>query len=319
MQVICWGTRGSIPTPLTPQETARKVQAAARRGPGDAADPVSGRASWSTYGGDTSCVEIRASDELTLVIDLGTGFRQLSHRLAADTRANRLVVFLSHLHMDHLIGLPLATVAYRQDTEFDVYGRHRHDVALDRFMHQVQAPPYFPVPLDQMGARFTFHEFEACGEAVWRSPAGLPRVAVSACPVDHPNGCVSFRVETDSGALVYASDRETPGRADEAFQTFAHGATHLLHDAQYTPAQYAGEEGPSRQSWGHSTYQSAVDAALQADVRHLVLWHHDPEHTDDQLDAIGGLAAEHMDRLAHERGRPPIPVSMAYDGLTLDL
>lgn len=333
MRVICWGTRGSFPSPLTPQETTRKVVAATRRALDQhLTDPDAingeelarrlgpdGRAGWTTYGGDTSCVEIHASDDLAIVIDLGTGFRHLSHQLVSDSRANRLIVFMSHLHMDHVIGLPLSTIAYQSDAQIDIYGQHRHDVDLARFMQQVQSPPFFPVALAQMGARFTFHDFEASDEPIWRSPAGQPRVAVRACPVDHPNGCVSFRVETDGGSLIYASDRETPGRSDEAFASFARGATHLLHDSQYTPEQYAGQDGPERRGWGHSTYQASIETALDADVEHLVLWHHDQDRTDEQLDGIGRLATQHMARRAEQRGCKPIPTSMAYDGMTLDI
>ena len=183
-----------------------------------------------------------------------------------------------------------------------------------RFLSDMQAPPFFPVPLDKMGAQFEFHDFQSRQTPVWSCAAPDGPVEVLACESPHPDGCVSYRVNSPHGSFVYATDREA-NRADPVFNSFCRGADMLIHDSQFVPEQYDGDDGPSRKGWGHSTYGMAVDVALDNQIGLLVLFHHDPDHTDEQIDRMWVRARQYMTEAARDLGVEPIPVAMAYDGM----
>ena len=273
-----WGVRGSIATP-GPQ-TVR-------------------------YGGNTACVEVRAADRL-VVLDGGTGLRCLGEALEADGPPGGggagpidADLFLSHLHWDHIQGIPFFRPAFQPGNRFRVHGERKGDRTLRAMLEGQMTDPNFPVPLSIMGSAITFHEIVA-GDRVQLGP-----VTVRTAPMNHPNGCLGLRIEHAGRSFVFCTDTEHPGDGslDAQVPALAAGADVLVYDAMFTEAEYrAGKVG-----WGHSTFEEALRVARAAGVRQLVLYHHDPSHDDAFLDA----------RLAEARAQTAgeaLEVHMATEG-----
>jgi phosphoribosyl 1,2-cyclic phosphodiesterase len=240
------------------------------------------------YGGNTSCVAVEVAGQ-HLIFDAGTGIRTLGLDLARASGRARVHanLFFSHLHWDHIQGFPFFGPAYVPGNRVDVWhvrGSEGEPTAHAVLSEQMQ-PPTFPVGLEMMRAELCFHELRPdeivrIGEAKLRSAS-----------VDHPNGCVAWRVEHDGAAIVYATDLEHEADSLPAeLVELARGADLLIYDAMYTPEEYAGLAGPSRRGWGHSTFEAGAAVAEAAGVRHLCLFHHDPAHDDGFMDALGARA-----------------------------
>ncbi|MDE3100883.1 MAG: MBL fold metallo-hydrolase [Chloroflexota bacterium] len=275
MRARFWGTRGSIPTPG--QRTVR-------------------------YGGNTACVEVRDARGSILVLDAGTGLRELGLHLAQKANGPlSLEMFLSHLHWDHIQGIPFFRPAYDPRTAIRIHApAHAHP--LKDLLGIGMDDPFFPVDLDAIPARLDIEEMPHDGVR----DAGPFHVRSTL--LYHPAPALAYRVEADGRSLVYATDTEDPfsGRENPVI-ALASGADCLIHDAQYQDDDY-------KKGWGHSTIASAVDVAARAGVRRLVLYHHDPDRSDDALDEIGKRAQE----LARERAGD-LEVLVAYEGMELAL
>lgn len=244
MEVVFWGARGSI--------------------------PVSG-AGYARAGGNTSCVEVRAQGE-RLILDGGTGLRALGDTLGAPARATLL---FSHVHWDHIQGVPFFGPAFHPGSELTLVGATRGGVDLRAALARQMTPPTFPIGLDALRARLRFQE------AVSGEPFEVGPFRVTPADLHHPDGVIAWRVEADGRALVYATDTEHGDTLDPRLLRLAEGADLLVHDAQYTDAEY-----PNRRGWGHSTWSQAVEAARSAFARRLALFHHDPRREDDALAVI---------------------------------
>ena len=251
MRVKFWGVRGSTPTPQA--ENLR-------------------------YGGNTSCVEVRLGDQI-FIFDCGTGFRVLGQQLEREfgERPFTAHVFVSHFHWDHIQGMPFFRPLYDSPGSqfiFHSSGRRRN---LEQVMAEQMAAPYFPVDLDHMKAKRSFYNIEnGC----------LPMedgVKIKTAYLNHPQGCLGFRLETKEGVLVYATDNE-PGdeKFDKAVRKLAEGADILIYDAQYLPEEYEAR----RRGWGHSHWREAVNVVMESGAKELILYHHDPEHTDAIVDKV---------------------------------
>lgn len=261
MRISFYGVRGSI---ATAGETTRR------------------------YGGNTSCVAVEVAGQ-HLIFDAGTGIRALGHDLARASGVGRVHanLFFSHLHWDHIQGFPFFGPAYMPGNRVDVWHVRTGESGptVRSVLAEQMQPPTFPVGLDMMRAELCFHELDAhelvrIGEARLRSAA-----------VDHPNGCVAWRVEHEDAAIVYATDLEhEPDALPPALVELCRDADLLIYDAMYTPEEYAGLAGPSRRGWGHSTFESGAAVAEAAGVRQLCLFHHDPAHDDGFMDALGARA-----------------------------
>ena len=273
MRIRFWGTRGSIPTPG--QRTVR-------------------------YGGNTSCVEVRDSGGALLVLDAGTGLRELGLQLSQDPNGPvSLDMFISHLHWDHIQGIPFFRPAYDKRTSMRVRAPH-HPRPLKELLGLGMVDPFFPVGLDAIPAKMEVAEMASGTE----QQAGPFRVR--ATTLLHPAPALAYRVEADGRSIVYATDTEDPfSGAVNPVVALAERADCLIHDAQYKDDDY-------KQGWGHSTIATAVDVAVRAKAKRLVLYHHDPDRSDDALDKIGADAQ----RLARERGSG-LEVLVAYEGMEL--
>jgi phosphoribosyl 1,2-cyclic phosphodiesterase len=255
---------------------------------------------WHTLrrGGNTSCVEIRLADGTVLILDAGTGIRELGVELAGSPRSGPIHLVLTHLHLDHLEGLGFFVPLWQAETELHIWGPPSARDSLRARIARFLAPPFFPVLLADAPSDITFHEVH--GEPWTIGPA-----TITAQPVLHPGPTVGYRVEADGGVLVYLPDHEPylGGRRPDIGQDWISGfdlaleADLLLHDAQFTEAEY-----PSKVGWGHSSVAQAVEFARVTGARRLVLFHHDPLHDEEQLDAIEARAGELWDG----DGAPPI-------------
>jgi phosphoribosyl 1,2-cyclic phosphodiesterase len=245
MHIKFWGVRGSIASP----------------GPDTAA-----------VGGNTSCVEVRCGSTL-LVLDAGTGVRKLGDKLLGEG-AVEATILLSHLHWDHIQGLPFFVPAYVPSSRLQVVGTAHGVMALrEALAHQMTAP-VFPVRLDELGAQIRLREVKS-GESF---DVGEARVRVA--KLNHPGGVHAYRIEHEGKSVVYATDTEHYACVDPTLRALAEGADILIYDAQYTPEEYRGDHGRSKVGWGHSTYVAGAELARAAGVGRLVLFHHDPQRTD---------------------------------------
>jgi phosphoribosyl 1,2-cyclic phosphodiesterase len=250
MRIKFWGVRGSTPTPQA--ENLR-------------------------YGGNTSCVEVRLGESI-LIFDCGTGFRGLGRRLAQEFGERTIAahIFVSHFHWDHIQGIPFFRPLYDNPENrfcFHSSGRAR---SLKQVMEEQMASPYFPVDLSEMKAQRGFYNVE-------EGRIALDDLRVEALPLNHPQGCMGFRLESKEGVLVYATDNE-PGDAafDKNVRKLAAGADVLIYDAQYLPEEYTAR----KHGWGHSHWREAINVVMESGAKELVLFHHDPDHDDACLDNV---------------------------------
>ena len=259
MQVTLWGTRGSLATPGP--EMAR-------------------------YGGNTSCVGVVGREGTMLVLDAGTGIRRLAATIPEPLR--RVDILLTHLHMDHIQGLGFFAPLYRPDVEVHIWGPGSVTSGLKVRLMRYLSPPLFPVNLSEL-PRIKFHE-------VPRGEVDIGEFRVCSALVCHPGPTVGYRITAPEGVLTYLPDHE-PALATLRFPslprewtsggTLAAGADLLIHDGQYSAAEYPGHCG-----WGHSSLNQTLDFGTLSEVKHLVPFHHDPDHTDADLDRLMEQAIE---------------------------
>ena len=280
MRVRFWGVRGSFPVPGV--QTNR-------------------------YGGNTSCVEVRTKAGPHLILDAGTGLRRLGKELMTEgfgEGKGKVHLLISHTHWDHIQGLPFFSPLYQPGNQLWVYARQRDDTHLRAVFASQTENPYFPVPMNAVQASVSFREL--ADHARFEIGTG---VKVSCTRLNHPWVAIAYRVEADGATLVYCTDTapftdillenefiaQPPRLGDPLVPEHAtklkamrddlvelcRGADLLIYDTQFTAEEYK-----SRPHWGHSTPHDAIEIALAAKAKALMLYHHAPERTDDELDQI---------------------------------
>ena len=275
MELTFYGVRGSCPCP---SETNRR------------------------YGGNTACVALTDGLHPPIIFDLGTGLRAFGETQPLDGSFVGAAL-VTHIHWDHVQGLPFFPPADRHGAQFDIYGPQQDEGTLAELFDGFMRPPYFPVTCAELRGDIRFHE-------VLKDEFALGPAKVIARPVPHNGPTVGYRVVWDGRVVTYISDHQAPLTLDtvaDSVLELAQGADVLIHDAQYTRSEF--EE---KSHWGHCTIDYAVTVAREAGVRKLVLFHHDPSHGDDRMDDLLNDAVT----LGAPHG---LEVVAAFEGLRLDL
>lgn len=238
------------------------------------------------YGGNTSCVAIEADGHEPVILDLGTGVRNYGNALAeaGDAAGFRASVLLTHLHWDHIQGLPFFAPLHWPDSELEVFGPRQDEGPLAEVFGGVMRPPYFPITPDELDGHLHFTD---TGDDDF--PIGAAKVRSRW--VRHVGPTLGFRIEIGGTSIAYISDHGQGcggGTVVEGDEFVPHsvlelvdGADLLIHDSQHTPSEFA-----RKRHWGHCTIEYAVHVAREAGVRQLALFHHDPLHTDAQVDEL---------------------------------
>lgn len=276
MEVRFWGVRGSVAT--SGAQVAR-------------------------IGGNTSCLEVQSQGE-RLILDAGTGLRALGDELVKAGGALKATLLFSHLHWDHVQGFPFFGPAWNPNSELSLYGPGAGgDEKLREVLARQMEPPNFPVPLSAMRAKLAFRA------AVPFEPFEAGPFRVTPFEVPHPNGCVGYHVEADGQRFVYMTDVEVEAeKLAPKVAGLIDGADALVLDAQYTQAEYEGRVGPPRKGWGHSTNLEAARIGRLTQVSRLFLFHHDPGHTDEQVE-----------NMAEEARHTFAPAEPAREGKRIEL
>jgi phosphoribosyl 1,2-cyclic phosphodiesterase len=249
MKITFYGVRGSIPA------SSRKT---------------------IDYGGNTACLFAEVDNKL-LVFDAGTGIRLLGNDLIKDKRDIHL--FLSHYHWDHIQGFPFFKPAYQSGRKIHLLATYLPKENVRAVLDQM-ATPHFPVLGDKIQAMVDVMPMDSAGNLQ------LDNIKVTTCALNHPGGGAAYRIETNNGSFAYVTDNELypPGKVNTSWQQwieFLQGVDLLIHDAMYLDEELAMTHG-----WGHSLISQTMQLAKDANVPNLVLFHHDPDRTDEQLDQI---------------------------------
>jgi phosphoribosyl 1,2-cyclic phosphodiesterase len=265
-----WGVRGTVPAPGP--DTAR-------------------------YGGNTPCIEVMCGRD-RLIFDAGTGIRALGASLASQEGLTSHI-FLTHTHLDHVTGFPFFRPAYSPSNTFQIWAGHlaAKEGGIRRILSAIMSEPVFPVPLRIMHASMAFHDFNA-GDTLHP----LPDIVLRTAPLNHPNGATAYRIDYAGRSICYVTDTEhREGEIDHAIVELIAGSQLVIYDSTYTEDEY-----PRYRGWGHSTWNEGAKLCDAAGAGTLIAFHHDPDHSDADLDRI----AEDM-----ARARPGSLV--AHEGLVL--
>ncbi len=282
MKLTVWGARGSVPAPGP--ETVR-------------------------YGGNTSCVQVELSDGTQLVLDAGTGIRGLG--MALTSEAPEVNILLTHLHLDHIQGLVFFAPCFRPDSRIIIWGPSSPGGSLqDRIARYVSAP-LSPVEVRELPCDVSFQD---APDSEWE----IGGARITAASVAHRGPTLGYRIEEADTTLCYIPDHEPALGAplDQLEDEWVSGlglaknASLLLHDCQYTDEEY-----PDHIGWGHSRLTDSLTFARRVDAERVLLFHHDPLHSDDELDLLHGWAAERWE----EMGRDAVEIEMAVEREELDL
>ena len=270
MRVKFWGTRGSISTPG--KGTVR-------------------------YGGNTPCVEVRLPKDQLLILDAGTGIRNLGEELMEQGESIKAYILISHPHWDHIQGFPFFKPAFISGNEFTIVGGETERVNLQKMISDQMNKVYFPIQLNELKAKLSFRPIKEEEFSVFGAK-------VQSFYLNHPTFALGYRISQGGKTLVYISDNEpfdrnvaqairnvdkvivdkflrASGDPNQRIFNFVRGADVLIYDATYTPEEYVDRVG-----WGHSHYLFTLKVAAEGGVKKLVLFHHDPAHDDDKVDDI---------------------------------
>jgi phosphoribosyl 1,2-cyclic phosphodiesterase len=263
------------------------------------------------YGGNTVCVEVRLADGTVLILDAGTGLRELGNTLMSEGHLDHphtLHMLLTHLHWDHIMGIPFFKPVWHKETRLQIYPLANEVQQAAGRTRALFDGIHFPVREADVPGTIEFLETQP---SPWRiGSATIRRIALN-----HPGGAQGFRVDDDGGAsLVYLTDNELsppgpPATSLDALARFSEGAHLLIHDAQYVES-----EMPAKRGWGHSTIDDVLRLGQKAATPHLVLFHHDPERDDDAIDALAERAGEWLSKNA-----PSTLATAAREGTVLDI
>ncbi|MCF8476169.1 MAG: MBL fold metallo-hydrolase [Pseudolabrys sp.] len=254
MRIKFWGVRGSIACPGP--ETIR-------------------------YGGNTPCIEVHCGEHV-LIFDAGTGIRPLGNTLVKNVTTRNVDILLTHCHLDHVIGLPFFAPLFAEGYKVRVWaGNLLPASGIEQVMRKLMSSPLFPVEVEVFRASIEYRDFSS-GD-ILRPYDG---VTLHTAPLDHPDGACGYRLEYNGRVFALIADTSGfPGKRDRELISLARGADLVVYDATFTE-----EEIAARAEWGHSTWLRGIRLAEAAGAKQLCLFHHDPAHNDDFMDALAADA-----------------------------
>jgi phosphoribosyl 1,2-cyclic phosphodiesterase len=294
-----WGVRGSIPTPGS---------------------------STLIYGGNTPCVEIKFAEGPLFILDAGTGIRELGKNLVKVKQAVKAYIFISHFHWDHIQGLPFFRPAFNPNNDFTILGSDDAAIKLDQIISFQMDPTYFPITIEDMLANIKFR-------SIREENLEIEGVDIQTIYLNHPGYALGFRFSFKGKSLIYISDNEPfhyksqsneiDGESesdnledlfdsfienkDKNLINFCKNADILIHDTQFFPDEYK-----EKVTWGHSPFNYTVDLAIKSKVKNLILFHHDPDHDDDNINRIQSLSQELI-----QKSKQMIVCQAAREGMEL--
>ncbi len=317
MLVRFWGTRGSLPAPLNYRAVRAKVRDALLAAQGRPFDGPEATEAFidqelpfsvgGTFGGNTGCVELATGGDEFVLCDLGSGAREFGNSLLArygPARKHRFNIFMSHLHWDHIMGFPFFTPAFIPGNVIRIHGCH--EVMREAFVRQ-QSYPCFPVDFRSLGATIEFVELKP------EHTYDIDGLSVRARLQNHGGDSYAYRFEKQGKSVVYSTDCEHKFEildANYPFVDFYRNADLLIFDAMYSLA----DQISVKEDWGHSNNMVAVELAQLAQVKHLVLYHHEPIYDDRMIERIESETRRY-DEIS--RSGEELKITSAYDGLEI--
>jgi phosphoribosyl 1,2-cyclic phosphodiesterase len=298
MRLTFWGTRGSISTPG--KETVR-------------------------YGGNTPCIEVRLANEKLIILDAGTGLRNLGEALIENGESIKAYILISHPHWDHIQGFPFFKPAFISGNELTIIGGETEKVTLQKMITDQMNKVYFPIQLNELKALIRFRKI---GEEEFT----VFDAHVKSLFVNHPSFALGYRITHRGKSIVYISDNEpfdrkvaksmrnveksiidkyarTHGDPNQRIFDFVRNADLLIHDATYTPEEYVNRVG-----WGHSHYLFTLRVAAEGNVKRLMLFHHDPSHDDEKIDDILKTCKKEIRNRKYK-----FNCAAAYEGMSVEI
>lgn len=313
MKVRFWGVRGSIPTPLTPDQIQNRIAAVIERVRVHDLKSQDTREAFiarlpsyllETVGGNTTCLEVVTHTGDEIILDAGSGIRGLGQNILKRSSGKKEChIFFTHFHWDHIHGFPFFDPAFKKDYVIHLYSPVPD---LEGILKEQMKPPYFPITMDLMPAQLVFHKLDS-------EKLELGGVKISWRKMKHPGGCYSYRFEENGSVFVFSTDTELTEKDfiknsdnNEYFQ----GAHLLALDSQYTLG-----EAIEKFDWGHSSYSLAVDFAAEWGIKKLVLFHHEPKYEDKKMAQILKSAGWYKHHIGQDL--EALEIMLASEGLEL--
>lgn len=259
MEIKFWGTRGSIPVPG--KNTIK-------------------------YGGNTPCVEVKTAGGKTIILDGGSGLRELGNHITKN-KADDISIFISHYHWDHIQGIPFFAPLYENNKTITFFGLHSLGIGIEKLLKNQMNPNHFPIDFSKVSAKIKFHEVSL------NEVFNIDDVRIETFLVNHPAPALTFKLTEDTKTLIYMTDNEiklnekNPGDPEQLevlnHKTikFCENADYLIHDAMYDESSIKSKKG-----WGHSSNISLAYFSIFAKVKNLILFHYNPDFTDEKIDSL---------------------------------
>ena len=245
-----WGCRGSFPTP----DKDKMI-----------------------YGGDTSCIEIRTSDNQIIILDMGSGLKRLGNKIINDTTyPNKINIFLSHYHLDHIMGFLMFEPLFDKNYKINIYSRNSNNKGCKDILETLIQPEIWPVSLDMLNSKITFKELNDEDIIINDNTRVINSLHA------HPNSAFSISILTHEKKITYITDCEHPkDKLNRNVIDFSKDSDVLIHDSHYTPEDLMKHIG-----WGHSSWKNAIDVAIESNSKKLILFHHSPDYNDNDIKDI---------------------------------
>ncbi|MGE4319171.1 MAG: MBL fold metallo-hydrolase [Deferribacterales bacterium] len=257
--------------------------------------PVSGQR-FVKYGGNTTCLMTPIDERSCIIFDGGTGIMSLNKY----NNFEEYHIFLTHLHWDHIVGVPIFQAFYNHKKKIHIYLENKPSLQSTDILEVLFNPPFFPVPRNKLRAEISMNLIDTGDQF------SFPGIDIHAAEGNHPDGVMMYKIIYPDKSVLFTSDYEHGTPVDDFLIEFACGCDYLIYDTTYHPDEYAGKSGMSRVGWGHSTYQQGIEFVKKANVKNLVLTHHNPDYDDITLDEMGIMARRQFAN-----------TFVAYDGMVI--